>query len=301
MKSIIIPVYNEEKNVRALHQKIMKAVDAEVIFVDDGSTDNTYNELLKLKPVKVIRFRRNFGQTAAMSAGITHAKGDIIITMDGDLQNDPADIPRLLEKLKDYDAVSGWRFDRRDKFSKRVFSRIANKLRSKLIRDPIHDSGCSLKAFKRECFDDMDLYGEIHRYIPAMLTWKGFSVGEVKVKHHSRKNGKTKYDWKRIVKGFVDLLNVWFWRKYSTRPLHLFGSFGILMMLFGGVLGLYSVVKWFMGQDLSNNFAATASLLFFLIGVNFFVTGLMADIAVKNYYNSQGKETYAIKEVKDIK
>ena len=302
--SIVIPVFNEEGNVGRLHSKIVDAMkdfseDYEIIFVDDGSTDKTYKELLELKNLKIIRFRKNFGQTAAMSAGFSAATGDVIISMDGDLQNDPKDIRKLVDKLHEgYDAVSGWRAKRRDSFSKKIFSRFANWLRGFFIRDPVHDSGCSLKAFRKECFEDIDLYGEMHRYIPAILTWKGFEIGEVKVNHYPRRHGKTKYGWKRLVKGFMDLINVWFWRKFSNRPLHLFGGFGILMMMFGGLLALYSLYKRiFFGLDLSDNFASTASLLLALIGVNFFISGLMADITIKTYYNGKGKKPYSIKDV----
>ena len=228
--SAVVPVYNEEKNVARLHQELKEALAEiggffEIIFVNDGSTDNTLEELKKLKPVKIINFRKNFGQTAAMDAGIKEARGEIVITMDGDGQNDPRDIPLLLEKINEgYDVVSGWRWQRKDKPMKRFLSRGANFLRKFLVSDNIHDSGCSLKAYRKECFDKVDLYGEMHRFIPAILRWRGFKIGEVKVSHRPRSAGETKYDWKRIPKGFLDMTSVWFWRKYSDRPLHLFGE-----------------------------------------------------------------------------
>ena len=196
--SIIIPVHNEEDNVTTLHSRLTTTLNSlgksyEIIFVDDGSTDNTYARLLKLNNTKIIKFRKNFGQTAAWSAGFEHARGKIIITMDGDLQNDPEDIPALLHKLEEgYDVVSGWRIDRHDKFTKKLFSKFGNFFRRILLKDDIHDAGCSLKAYRRECFADFDLYGEMHRFIHAILKWKGFKVGEVKVHHHQRIYGKTK-------------------------------------------------------------------------------------------------------------
>ena len=244
--SVIIPVYNEEKNVSILHNSLKKVLDKlkrtyEIIFIDDGSDDNTLKELVKLKKIKIIKFRKNFGQTAAMSAGFRAAKGKIIISMDGDLQNDPKDIPRLIKKINEgYDVVSGWRFKRKDSISKKFFSKIANFFRRKLINDNIHDSGCSLKIYKKECIESIDLYGEMHRYIPALLGWKGFKIGEVKVEPHARKYGKTKYGLARVFKGLLDLINVWFWRKYSFRPLHIFGGLGVILTIFGVIMGSYS-------------------------------------------------------------
>ena len=219
--------------------------------------------------------------------------------MDGDLQNDPADIPLLLMKMNEgYDVVSGWRADRHDKLSKKLFSRLANKLRNYLIRDPIHDSGCSLKAFKRECFDDIDLYGEMHRYIPALLGWKGFRIGEVKVRHYSRKFGKTKYGLKRVFRGFMDLINVWFWRKYSSRPLHVFGGLGIILMFVSGVFGMYLMYLRLFGKiSLVNSSLPSLAILGMIIGVQFFISGLLADIAIKNYFGSNGRKTYSIQTI----
>lgn len=302
--SIVIPVYNERDNVAILHKKLIEVLSKskkkwEIIFADDGSRDGTFNELKKLKPVKIVRHRTNFGQTAAMVSGIKESKGKVIVTMDGDLQNDPADIPKLLYKMGEgYDVVSGWRANRKDTFSKRYFSKIANFLRSFLVKDPIHDSGCSLKAYKRECFDDLDLYGEMHRYIPALLRWKGFKVGEVKVKHYARKFGKTKYGFKRILKGFLDLINVWFWRKYSSRPLHIFGGVGVLLIGFGGLFGLYLIFLRLNGQiSLVNSSLPLLAIISVIIGVQFFVSGLLADIAVKSYFRIKNGNTNNIKEV----
>ena len=231
--SIVVPVYNEEGNVEELHRQIYSVIkknkyQAEIIFVDDGSKDKTVELMRKLKPLKMVLFRKNFGQTAAMDAGVREATGDIIIMMDGDLQNDPADIPKLLEKMDEgYDVVSGWRKNRQDSFSKKFLSRGADKLRKILIHDGIQDSGCSLKAYKKECFEFIDLYGEMHRFIPAMMKINGFKIGEIVVNHRPRVAGKTKYNYKRVVKGLLDMISVWFWRKFSDRPLHLFGEIGL--------------------------------------------------------------------------
>ncbi len=216
--SVVVPLYNEEGNVAELYRKIYEAVQKigrpfEIIFIDDGSKDRTLEVAKKLSPLKLIAFRKNFGQTAAFDAGFKEAKGEIIITLDGDLQNDPADIPLLLEKMTEgYDVVSGWRHKRQDPWSKKIPSRIANLLRKILIHDDIHDSGCSLKAYKRECFKDLDFFGEMHRFIPAILQLEGYRVGEVIVSHHPRIHGVTKYNWKRGIKGFVDMISIWFWR-----------------------------------------------------------------------------------------
>ncbi|MHA1677503.1 MAG: glycosyltransferase family 2 protein [Promethearchaeota archaeon] len=304
--SIVIPTYNEEKNVVLLYRAIKEVLDKitknyEIIYVDDGSRDRTFLNLKELherdKRVKVIKFRRNFGQTAAMDAGFKFASSDIIIGMDADLQNDPRDIPRLIAKINEgYDCVSGWRVNRRDSFSKKIFSKFANFLRHTLIHDKIHDSGCSLKAYRKECFDNLDLYGEMHRFIPALLKIQGFRIGEIKVRHHSRKHGKTKYTMKRVLKGFIDLLNVWFWQKFSSRPLHLFGGMGIIMNLLGTIVGLYLLImKFFYGQGIANRPLLLLAVLLVILGIQFLVFGVLADMIIKLYY--QENKNYNIKEI----
>jgi len=302
--SIVIPVYNEENNVKILHQKIVDVCNRlgksyEIIFVDDGSQDKTLENLKRLNNLKIICLRKNCGQTAAMDAGFKEAKGSVIITMDGDLQNDPEDIPKLLDKLDEgYDVVSGWRFERKDPFMKRFISRGANFLRKFFVSDGIHDSGCSLKAYRKECFDSMDLYGEMHRFIPAILKWKGFKIAEVKVSHHPRHHGKTKYGWRRIVKGFVDMISVWFWRKYSNRPLHLFGGAGLLLSGLGFVVGVYLfIARLFFGMSLQNRIWPLVSVFMVLAGIQLFVSGILADIAVKNYYSKSKERSYLVKEI----
>jgi len=302
--SIIAPLYNEEGNVQELQRKIVGACRAlgrpfEIIFVDDGSTDSTNENCRKLNPLKLITFRKNFGQTAAFDAGIKNSSGEIIITMDGDLQNDPADIRRLLEKMDEgYDVVSGWRKNRQDSFMKNFSSRAANIVRKFLINDGIHDSGCSLKAYKRECFDDLDLYGEMHRFIPALLKVQGFRVAEIPVAHYPRRHGVTKYSWKRGVKGIVDMISVWFWKKYANRPLHLFGAGGLGIFFLGMLSGTALIVaRVFYDVPMSDKIWPLIAVFFVLMGVQLFIFGLLADIAIKNYYKSQGKMNYKIKQI----
>lgn len=301
--SVVVPLYNEEGNVRELHSRIRKSLvkigkPYEIIFVDDGSTDATVERCKGLSPLHLIRFRKNFGQTAAFDAGIKASKGDVIITMDGDLQNDPADFPILLEKLDDgYDVVSGWRHERKDSLTKKLFSRTANLLRRLLIKDGIRDSGCSLKAYRRECFDGVDLFGEMHRFIPALLLLDGFRVTEVKVSHHPRLHGKTKYNWKRGIKGFVDMVFLWFWRKYSYRALHLFGGSGFLCVFLGSTVLLWMFVeKTLYGASLSERIWPLVGTLLILVGVQLFVFGILVDTAVKTYYRQKGRMNYSIRE-----
>jgi len=304
--SVVVPLYNEEGNVTELHKRIHEAVQKigrpfEIIFIDDGSKDKTLEEAKKLSPLKLIAFRKNFGQTAAFDAGFKAAKGEIIITLDGDLQNDPADIPLLLEKMAEgYDVVSGWRFKRQDPWSKKIPSRIANLLRKVLINDNIHDSGCSLKAYKRECFRDVDLFGEMHRFIPAILELEGYRVGEVKVSHHPRVHGVTKYNWKRGFKGLVDMVSIWFWRKYSYRPLHLFGTTGVVMSALGGAILVWMMVeKFYFGASISERMWPLVGIFFALVGIQLFVSGLLADIAVRSYYQVHQRMNYNIREVRE--
>ena len=302
--SIIVPLYNEEGNVKELHRKVIEACrkldrSFEIIFVDDGSSDGTVKECEGLNPLKLIKFRKNFGQTAAFDAGIKNANGEIIITMDGDLQNDPEDIKLLLSEMdKGYDVVSGWRAKRKDSLGKKIFSRGANILRKFFINDKIHDSGCSLKAYKKECFQDVDLMGEMHRFIPAILELQGFRVGEVKVSHSPRVHGKTKYNWKRSIKGLVDMISVWFWRKYANRPVHLFGGGGIIFSFLGfAILIWMAVMKIFFHQSLSEKIWPLIGVFLIMVGIQLFVSGLLADILIKNYYKNQHKMNYSIKEI----
>ena len=302
--SVVVPLYNEEGNVIKLHEKILAACQKlqksfEIIFVDDGSSDGTAKDCVELRPLKLIRFRKNYGQTAGFDAGIKAAQGEIIITMDGDLQNDPNDIPLLLEKINEgYDVVSGWRWQRKDDFFKKLSSRMANLLRKLLVEDNIHDSGCSLKAYKRECFNNVDLFGEMHRFMPAILQFDGYRVGEVKVNHFPRIHGKTKYNWKRGIKGISDMVSIWFWRKYSNRPLHLFGASGIFFSFIGfAILVWMAVEKIFLGASISERNWPLVGFFLVLIGIQFFIFGLLADILLKIYYKNRNSMNYSIKEI----
>ncbi len=302
--SVVVPLYNEEGNARELHQKIVAACQAlgkpfEIIFIDDGSRDKTNEICQSLSPLKLITFRKNFGQTAAFDAGFKNSKGEIIVTMDGDLQNDPADIKVLLNKMSEgFDVVSGWRKFRKDSFMKKFFSRTANVLRKILIDDGIHDSGCSLKAYKRECFEDLDLFGEMHRFIPATLKVQGFKVTEIPVSHYPRKHGVTKYNWKRGVKGFVDMISVWFWKKYANRPLHLFGAGGLVVFALGMLTGLALIIsRIYYAVPMSNKIWPLVAIFMILMGIQLFIFGLLADIVVKSYFKTQRRMNYNIKNI----
>lgn len=303
--SIVVPVYNEEGNVEKLHKEIVSVCkknryDFEIIFVDDGSTDKTENICKQLSPIKYIKFRKNFGQTAAMDAGIKTASKNYIITMDGDGQNDPNDIPNLIKYLEEnnLDVVSGWRKNRKDSFMKKFVSRVANILRYLIVKDNIHDSGCSLKLYKKECFDNVNLYGEMHRFIPAILETKGYTVGEIVVNHRPRTTGVTKYNWKRTIKGFVDMISLWFWNKYATRPLHVLGTFGLSFVFLGFVCGIWSITLFINGYKMSNNVMPPLLTVFFItIGIIMFIFGLMSDMLAKTYYSTTVDTPYNIMKV----
>ncbi|HNZ25782.1 MAG TPA: glycosyltransferase family 2 protein [Spirochaetota bacterium] len=302
--SIVAPIFNEKDNVAELHREIKETCEAnrytyEIIFVDDGSTDGTYQIAKNLSPIKYIRLRRNFGQTAAMDAGIKEAKYKYIVTIDGDRQNDPNDIPNLIKHLEsnDLDVVSGWRRRRKDTIIKKFTSRGANFLRKIIINDGIHDSGCSLKIYKKECFESISLYGEMHRFIPAILEIKGFRVGEIEVNHRPRTAGKTKYNWKRTVKGFIDMISVWFWNKYAVRPLHLLGGIGIFFILLGALSGCATVVQFFRGVSMSDSAWPILTVFLGLTGIQLFTSGLIADMLSKSYYETTNDSSYSVKEI----
>jgi glycosyltransferase involved in cell wall biosynthesis len=307
--SIVVPVYNEEENIAPLYREIKAVCEREgyqyeVIFVDDGSNDGTAARIEELEAVKCVTLRRNFGQTAAMDAGIRNAQYDILVTIDGDRQNDPEDIPRLLAHLLEnkLDVVCGWRKERKDPFFKRFASRGANLLRGIIVRDNIHDSGCSLKIYRRECFDEINLYGEMHRFIPAICLIKGFRVGELVVNHRPRVAGKTKYDWKRTVKGFLDMLALWFWGKYSSRPLHLFGSLGLLTLFGAFCSGIYTIYQYFeRGGKVSDTGWLVLTMFLIFTGIQLFSFGIIADILAKSYHEVSTDKSYSIKKVVEKK
>tara|TARA_Y100000310_G_C20620602_1_gene783071 strand:+ start:327 stop:1262 length:936 start_codon:yes stop_codon:yes gene_type:complete len=301
--SVVLPVYNEEKNLQVLYRELKEVLgelkeEYELVFVNDGSRDRSLKVLKYLSEkdskIKIIKFRKNFGQTAALDAGIKNSQGKIIIAMDSDLQNDPKDIPRLIQKLEEgYDIVSGWRYNRKDSFSKRFISKGANLLRKVIIKDSIHDSGCTLKAYKKECFKDLKLYGEMHRFIPALLALKGFKVTEIKVNHRQRKFGKTKYTFKRTLNGFLDMILLKFWMSYSTRPIHLFGGLGVLSGIAGILIGAYlTFIKIIYKEAIANRPLLILSALLILVGLILLVFGFLADILIKIYYKDQ--ESYSI-------
>jgi len=303
--SVVIPVRNEAENIRQLCGELKESfrklnLEYELIFVDDGSTDNTFIELSKLHKkdgrIKVIRFRKKFGKSAALSAGFDFARGQTVITIDGDLQNDPADIPKFLNKLDEgYDIVSGWRKNRFDSLPKRTFSIISNRLRMFLMGESIHDSVCGFKAYRREAIDDIELFGGMHRYIPSLLAGKGFKVGEVIVNHRRRIHGKTKYGYERLLRGLLDLLYIKFWSEYRFRPLHIFGGVGILISAIGFLIGCYLLIeKFFYGQSLSNRPLLNLVILMIITGIQFLFFGFISEILIRLYFKKE--KTYKIKE-----
>jgi len=302
--SIIIPVLNEADNIQKLHSEVVRVCEREgyqfeIIIVDDGSDDGTRQVLKKLTPLTNIRLRRNFGQTAAIDCGIKHAEGELIVTMDGDGQNDPADIPRLIKHLQDedLDLVSGWRKHRKDSFLKKLASRAASLLRYFILDDGLHDSGCTLKVYRADCFKGINLYGEAHRFIPAILEIKGFRVGEIEVKHRPRTAGKTKYNWTRAVKGLIDMLSVWFWHKYAVRPLHLLGGVGGLSILLGLLIACLGIYFYIAGITVFIYFLPTLSSLLLISGIQIFLFGLIADILSKSYFATTTDTPYNVEEI----
>lgn len=311
--SIVVPVFNEEESVELLAQKLHESVSRigrsyEIILVDDGSRDRTWELMVgitkKFPCFRVIRFRRNFGQTAAMSAGFHAAQGEIVITLDADLQNDPADIPKLLERTDaGIDVVSGWRRDRKDTFINRTLpSMIANRIISKMTGVAIHDFGCSLKAYRRDVIKDVHLYGEMHRFIPALASWVGGSVEEVVVTHHARQFGKSKYGISRTFRVILDLMTVKFLLQYSTRPIQIFGRIGLVFA------GLACAMLTGMAVDrlfhhgvnyvflVKRPFWVITPMMFFAFCIQFISMGLLAEMQIRTYHESQGKRIYVIKD-----
>ncbi len=306
--SIVVPIYNEQENIDELYGAIVGALDPvdpcfEIIMVDDGSRDGSFAALRRLasrdERLKVIRFRRNFGQTAAMAAGFDAASGDIIIPMDGDLQNDPADIPRLIEKLHEgYDVVSGWRSDRKDTFvTRKIPSVLANALISSFTGVHLHDYGCTLKAYRREVLDGINLYGEMHRFVPALASQVGARVTELPVRHHPRRHGVSKYGISRTVRVILDLMTVKFLLAYSTKPIQLFGKWGLYTLMAGFLSGAMTIyMKLFEHLSMNRNplLILTAFLVF--MGVQFIVLGLLGEVNARTYYEAQGKPIYVVRE-----
>ena len=306
--SVFLPVYNEEPNLRPLHRKMRAALaalgrTAEVIYVDDGSDDGSLDVLRELAAedarVRVIALRRNYGQTAAMSAGIDAARGRVLIPMDADLQNDPADITRLLEKLDEgFDVVSGWRKDRKDKaITRKLPSMIANRLISWIGGVPLHDYGCSLKAYRRDVLVDVRLYGEMHRFIPIYASWAGARVTEIPVEHHPRTMGKSKYGLSRTLKVVFDMITIKFMASYQTKPIYVFGTAGMLAFLISLLAGLLAVYWKLIGRaDFVQTPLPVLTVVMFAVGVQFILMGLLAEMLVRTYHESQAKPIYAVRE-----
>jgi len=306
--SIVIPVYNEAENIPYLYSSVKGAMERlgvpyEVIAVDDGSRDETLGLLEKVHKEDprwvVISLRRNFGQTAALSAGFDHARGEIIITLDGDLQNDPEDIPKLFELIKDYDVVSGWRAKRQDPFlSRRLPSMIANWMISTVTGVKLHDYGCTLKAYRREVVKNLRLYGEMHRFIPAIASWMGVSIAEVKTSHHPRRFGRSKYGVSRTLRVILDLITVKFLLSFSTKPIQAFGLLGLISGGLGVLISLYlTILKLFYDQSIGGRPLLLMGVLLILLGVQLVVMGLLGEMLVRVYHEAQSKPIYMIKKV----
>jgi glycosyltransferase involved in cell wall biosynthesis len=307
--SIVIPLLNEVDSLETLYSELKQTLNSldnscEIIFVDDGSTDGSFETLKKLQMndqwIRVIRFRRNFGQTAAFSAGFDLAQGDVIITMDADLQNDPEDIPRLLAKLGEgFDVVSGWRVFRQDTFlTRRLPSEMANYLISKLTGVELHDYGCSLKAYRREVVKNIELYGELHRFIPALASWMGIEVAEIPVNHAPRKFGQSKYGLGRVFKVILDLLTVKFLLDYATRPIQIFGFLGLISLIGGISLSLYlATIRLLFDQPLGDRPILLLAILLIVLGVQLITMGLLGEIVIRTYHETQDKPIYTVKEL----
>lgn len=301
--SIVVPLYNEEESLIPLANEIKKVIGSlnilsEIIFVDDGSTDNSLNILKEIcskdKRFKFCSFRKNYGKSAALQVGFKHASGDIIVTMDADLQDDPSEIPNLINKLnEEYDLVSGWKKHRKDPFIKRTSSKFFNFVTRIITGIKIHDFNCGLKAYKKEVVNNIKVYGELHRYMPVLADWQGFKISEIIVKHHPRRYGKTKFGISRFFKGFIDLITVIFTTRYIKRPMHLFGFFGALAFLAGIIVNGYLTFLWFRGDYLSNRPMLFLGILLVIVGVQFFSVGLLGEMMVNNFMN---EKEYEIKE-----
>jgi len=303
--SVIVPIHDEQGNIKQLDSEIKSVMnslgDYEIIYINDGSKDNSLKELNNLKSVKIIDLNRNYGQSIALDAGFKASQGEIIISLDGDLQNDPKDIPKLLDKLKkeNLDVVAGWRKNRKDKSGIKILTKTGRLFRKLIINDQVHDTGCTLRVYKKEAAKSLDLWGEMHRYILAILRWKGFTIGEVIVNHRPRTHGKTKYNYKKAYKGFIDLIYIWFLNKYSNRPLHMFGGIGLASAFLGFILTLISIY-----QKISSGLSINRSGWFFLgffmmtLGAILFCFGILMDLTIRTHLNTSPVENrYYIRNI----
>ncbi|MBN2139313.1 MAG: glycosyltransferase family 2 protein [Sedimentisphaerales bacterium] len=305
--SVVAPLLDEQDNIRPLYEQITETLagryEYEIVLVDDGSTDRSFEILTELHKaddrVRVIRFRKNFGQTAALSAGFAHARGEIVIALDADLQNDPADIPRMIDKLNEgFDVVSGWRKERHDKLITRLIpSKMANWLISKITGVALHDYGCTLKAYRKEVLNETNLYGEMHRFIPAHASWSGAKIAEIVVNHRPRTAGAAKYGLARTWKVVLDLITVKFLGSYSTKPIYIFGGLGLLSTLGAIVFGLTVIYqKLARGTDMSGNPLLILTAVMIIATIQFILMGLLAELLVRTYHESQNRPTYVIRE-----
>ena len=301
--SVVVPLMNEEDNVKYLIEEIEKALkdyDYELILVDDGSTDNTVEEIKKYMndKTKLVLLNRNYGQTSAMAAGIEVASGDVIVTIDGDLQNDPRDIPMMIEKLNEgYDVVAGIRAKRQDEPFRKFLSKIANKIIRKVTGVQITDYGCTLKVFKKDVAKNLGLYGELHRFIPILASMYGAKITEVPVRHHERKYGQSKYGFNRTFKVISDLMYLVFMQRFGQKPMHFFGTVGFLMFSFGILIDFYLLILKLFGENIGNRPLLTLGTMLILGGIQLITTGFLAEIMIRTYYESQGKKPYKIKAI----
>jgi glycosyltransferase involved in cell wall biosynthesis len=307
--SICIPVYNEEENIERLYAELCEVasrakMNCEFVLVDDGSTDRSVEKLKEIAAedsrIVLVELRRNFGQTAAMAAGFDYANGEVIVTLDGDLQNDPHEIPKMIAKLQEgYDLVAGWRKDRKDKMiSRRIPSMIANRLISKITKVKLHDYGCTLKVFKADVAKNLDLYGELHRFIPALAAQRGAKIAEVPVNHRPRLFGQSKYGISRTFRVLLDLLTVFFFMCFSTKPLHMFGALGATSGFIGGTwLGVSIIQRLFFAVPMGGRPSVLLGVMLVLIGLQFLCFGLLAEILVRTYHESQNKKIYNVRNV----
>lgn len=306
--TVLVPVLDEVGTVEELAARVARVLDGlglahEIVFVDDGSRDGTPERIRAARAldprVKLVRLRRNFGKAAALTAGFDLARGRLVVTMDGDLQDDPDEIPRLLEALEagPFDLVSGWKTNRRDPLSKTLPSKLFNWVTGRLAQVDLHDFNCGFKAYRREVLEEVPIYGELHRYIPVLASRKGFRVGEIGVLHHPRRSGVSKYGWDRFYKGLLDLLTVLFITKYTRRPLHLFGSFGLLAFGTGFLIDLYLAIRWFQGESLSDRPLLIFGVLLMLLGLQVLTTGLLAEMMTHKTFRRT--DSYSVKEILD--
>ena len=306
--SIIIPVFNESESIGYLLDEVLNVMcsnklNFEIVVVNDGSQDTTSNVLdeltTKIKELSVITLRTNYGQTAAMAAGFEHSNGEVVITLDGDLQNDPNDIPKLISHINEgYDLICGWRYDRKDKLiNRRIPSKIANKLIANVTGLKLHDYGCSLKAFKKEILDDIKLYGELHRFLPVLAKIEGAKIKEIKVNHRSRKYGSSKYGIDRTFRVLMDLLTVWFMTKFLTRPMYGFGFVGIISILVSLGMTSYLFIIKILGEDIGNRPMLMFALILGIAGVQLFSFGLLSELLIRTYHESQDRPIYRIRKI----